>query len=87
MGESTELDQREAEWLAEQPEEEVPEDLNEEELQKREEERQKIAEQETEEATTIPKRKNYRIYIYGSNFTKAEQLNAKFTFEDKVTIT
>lgn len=44
MGETAEPEQRETEWLAEQPEEEVPEDTPEEELQKKEEEKQKVAE-------------------------------------------
>ena len=81
MGETAEPEQREEEWLAEQPEEELPEEITEEEIQKREEEKQKVAEQETEEATTTSKRKGYRIFIYGKDFMKSEEITAKFTWE------
>ena len=71
MGETAEPEQREEEWLAEQPEEELPEEITEEEIQKREEEKQKVAEAETEESTTVSKRKGFRIFIYGANFLKS----------------
>lgn len=50
----------------------MPEDITDEDLQKRDEERQKVAEAETDEATTSSKRKGYRIFIHGTNFLKAE---------------
>jgi hypothetical protein len=83
MGETTEPEQREAEWLAEQPEEPLPEDITEEEIAKREEEKAKIAEAETEESTTTSRRKGYRIFIYGHGFKYSKEITAKFTYEDK----
>jgi len=44
VGDCPEPEVREAEWQAEQPEEELPEDITDEELQKRDEEKQKVAE-------------------------------------------
>jgi hypothetical protein len=83
MGETAEPEQREAEWLAEQPEEPLPEEITEEEIAKREEEKAKTAEAETEESTTTSKRKGYRLFIYGTGFKATEEITAKFTFEDK----
>ena len=84
MGDCPEPEVREAEWQAEQPEEELPEDITDEELQKRDEEKQKVAETETDESTTVAKRKGYRIFIHGARFLKAEAITAKFIWEDKV---
>lgn len=87
MGESAEPEVREAEWLAEQPEEGVPEDITEEELQKKDEEKQKVAEAETEESTTISKRKGYRLFLCGTNFLKSDQLVARFSWDGQITKT
>lgn len=65
----------------------MPEDITDEDIQKREEEKQKIAETETEESTTTSKRKGYRIFIHGCRFLKADAIVAKFTWEDKVSRT
>ena len=83
MGETPEPEQREADWQAELPEEPLPEEITEEEIAKKEEEKQKIAEAETEESTTMAKRKGYKLFIYGVGFKKAQEIIAKFTFEDK----
>jgi hypothetical protein len=83
MGDTPEPEQREADWKAEIPEEVLPEEMTEEEIAKREEEKQKIAETETEESTTVAKRKGYRIYIYGKGFKKTHEITARFTYEDK----
>lgn len=87
MGETPDPEQREQEWLAEQPEEDSPEEKTEEELQKLEEERQKKAEEETQESTTMAKRKGYRIFVYGADFVRTADMVAKFTWEDKVSMT
>ena len=79
MGETAEPEQREAEWLAEQPEEELPEEITEEEIAKREEEKAKVAEAETEESTTVAKRKGFRIFVHGTGFMKTDEIIAKFT--------
>lgn len=79
MGETAEPEQREAEWLAEQPEEELPEEITEEEIAKRDEEKAKVAEAETEESTTLPKRKGFRIFVHGTGFLKADEITARFT--------
>ena len=84
MGETAEPEQREEEWNAEQPEEELPAEITEEELAKREEEKQKVAEAETEESTTMSKRKGYRLFIYGNQFRKSDEITAKFVWEDKI---
>jgi|APSaa5957512535_1039671.scaffolds.fasta_scaffold196408_2 hypothetical protein len=72
MGETAEPEQREAEWLGEQPEDTMPDEMTEDEIQKKEEEKQKIAEAETEESTTTSKRKGYRIFLCGNNFLKSD---------------
>lgn len=77
MGEIDE--EREAEWLAEQPEEELPEEITEEEIAKRDEEKAKVAEAETEESTTMAKRKGFRIFVHGTAFLKADEIIARFT--------
>ena len=87
MAETPDLEQREKDWLAEQPEEDSPEEKTDEEIQKLEEEKQKKAEEETLESTTVAKRKGYRLFIYGANFMKTPEMMAKFTWEDKVTQT
>lgn len=85
MGETPEPEAREAEWLAEQPLEEVPEGLTEEEIQKKDEEKQKVAEAETEESTTVAKRKGYRMFIYGKDFLKANsEIVAKFCWDGQI---
>jgi len=66
-------------WIAEEPEEQPPEDMTEEELKKRDEERAKKALEETEEITTVAKRKGYKLYIHGENFLKSDQLCVIFT--------
>jgi len=58
-------------WHAEEPEEAVPEDTTEEELKKRDEEKAKKAIEETEEVSTMAKRKGYKMYLYGENFIKS----------------
>ena len=63
-----------AKWLAEEPEEPLPEDITEEEIKKREEEKAKKAQEETEEVTTVAKRKGYKMYLYGENFIKSQSL-------------
>lgn len=67
----------------------MPEDITEEDLQKREEEKQKVAEQETEESTTQAKRKGYRIFVHGKGFLRAGQdvITAKFTWDGNVSRT
>jgi hypothetical protein len=81
MGEAAEPEVREAEWLAEQPEEELPEEITEEEIAKRDEEKLKVAEAETEESTTVSKRKSYRLFVHGTGFLKSDEITAKFTWE------
>ena len=84
MGETAEPEQREAEWLAEQPEEEVPDDMTAEQQTARNEEHKKQSDLETEEVTTMAKRKGYKLFIHGSNFMNTKQMMAKFTWDDKV---
>lgn len=86
MVETPDLEQREKDWLAEQPEEDSPEEKTEEEIQKLEEERQKRAEEETLESTTAAKRKSYRIFVHGTGFMKTAEMTAKFIWEDKVSL-
>jgi hypothetical protein len=68
MGPTEDPEQREADWNAEQPEEEYPEEMTEEERKKKDDEKAALALQETEESQNISKRKGYRIFIYGENF-------------------
>jgi hypothetical protein len=66
----------------------LPEDITEEDLQKREEEKQKVAETETEESTTQAKRKGYRVFVHGKGFQRCgDVITAKFTWDDKVSRT
>ena len=65
-----EEEEKVAAWLAEKPEEPLPEEITEEELKKREDENAKKATEETEEVTTVAKRKGYKMYLYGENFLK-----------------
>ena len=60
----------------------TPED---EERLKKEEEHKKIAETETEESSTVAKRKGYRIFLYGHGFAKSSEIRARFTWDGKVT--
>lgn len=63
----------------------MPEGLTEEEIQKKDEEKQKVAETETEESTTVPKRKGYRMFIYGKDFLKSNtEIVAKFCWDGQV---
>lgn len=80
-------EQREADWLAPLPLDEQTQEFTEEELTKQREEKAKIAETESEESRTVPKRKGYRMFIHGSSFIKTLEVNAKFSWEDKVTRT
>ena len=66
-----EEEEKAAKWLAEEPVEPLPEDITEEEIKKRDEEKAKKAQEETEEVTTVAKRKGYKMYLYGENFIKA----------------
>merc|ERR1712100_708034 len=84
MGETADPEQREAEWNGEQPLEELPEGATEEEIQKKEEEDKKIAEVETEESSTVAKRKGFRLFLHGKGLLKSENMLAKFCFEDSV---
>ena len=61
-------------WIGEEAEEEAPEDATEEELKKREDEKVKKATEETEEVTTLAKRKGYKMYLYGENFLKSNSV-------------
>ena len=65
-----EEEERVAKWLAEEPEEPLPEDITEDEIKKREEEKAKRASEETEEVQTVAKRKGYKMYLYGENFLR-----------------
>ena len=76
-------------WLAEEPEDQPPEDITEEELKKREEDKAKKAVEETEEITTVAKRKGYKIYIHGQNFMKMDDFVVVFVYtsEEGQTVT
>ena len=63
-------EQREADWLAPLPLEDQQHELTEEELTKQREEKAKIAETESEESRTVPKRKGYKMFLHGSSFIK-----------------
>ena len=80
-----EEEERVAKWLAEEPEEPLPEDITEEEIKKRDEEKAKRAQEETEEVQTVAKRKGYKMYLYGDNFLKGNQLQIVFTFSQEAT--
>ena len=69
-------------WLAEEPEEALPEDITEEEIKKRDEEKAKKAIEETEEVTTVAKRKGYKMYLYGENFIKAPTVQLLCDFDN-----
>lgn len=68
-------------WQGEEPEEELPEDITEEEIKKRDEEKAKKAQEETEEVNTVAKRKGYKMYLYGENFIKSQSVQLLFDFE------
>jgi len=86
MDTAIEEEEREKEWEGEVAEEELPEEITEEEIAKLNEQKQLNAEAETEEATTMAKRKGYRLFLYGKNFLKSEQMIAKFSFGDQINI-
>lgn len=75
-------EEREHIWNAEEPEEHWPDDMPEEERKKREDEKAKKVAEEAEEVNTTAKRKNMRIYIHGSNFSKADHLKVQFTLDN-----
>jgi len=79
-GEALEEEERAAKWLAEEPEEPLPEEITEEEIKKRDEEKAKRAAEETEEVQTVAKRKGCKMYLYGENLLKGNQLQILFTF-------
>ena len=83
MGDAPEPEQREADWNAELPEEEYPEEMTEDERKKKDDEKEAVAVQETEESTVMSKRKGYRIFIHGTGFKKSDSLIAKFNWDDK----
>jgi len=74
FGEALEEEERVTKWLAEEPEEPLPEEITEEEIKKRDEEKTKRATEETEEVQTVAKRKGYKMYLYGDNLLKSNQL-------------
>ena len=53
--------------------------MPEKEIKKKEDEAQKKANEETEESTTVAKRRGTRMYIYGNGFIKNSMLMARFT--------
>ena len=81
FGEGLEEEEKNAKWLAEEPEEPLPEDLPEEEVKKREDEAAKKAAEETEESQTVPKRKGTKMYLHGENLLKTKVLQVRFTSE------
>ena len=81
FGEGLEEEEKTARWLAEEPEEPVPEDLGEEEIKKREDEAAKKAAEETEETQTIAKRKGMKMYLHGENLIKTKVLQVRYVSE------
>jgi len=77
-------EEREELWVAEEPEEAVPEELTEDELKKRDEERAKKAQEESDETAAVAKRKGYRLYIHGRNFMKHPNLQVQFGYNQSV---
>lgn len=80
FGETMTDEERQAAWLAPEPEETYPPDLPEEEVKKREDEKAKKAAEETEEVTTMAKRKGYKMYLHGENFVKKDSFSLVFTW-------
>lgn len=78
-----EEEERVAKWFAEEPEEPLPEEITEEEIKKRDEEKAKRAAEETEEVATVAKRKGYKMYLFGENLIKGNQLQIIFTFQQE----
>ena len=76
-----EEEEKAAKWLAEEPIEPLPEEITEEEIKKRDEEKAKKAQEETEEVTTVAKRKGYKMYLYGENFIKTASTQILFTYD------
>ena len=74
FGEGMEEEEKNAKWIAEEPEEQLPDDLPEEEVKKREDEAAKKAAEETEESMTVPKRKGTKMYLHGENLLKTKVL-------------
>ena len=89
FGEALAEEERGPAWLAEEPEEELPEEITEEEIKKREEDKAKKAIEESEEVTTMAKRKGYKLYIHGDNFQKNDHLTVVFVYtsEEGETVT
>lgn len=87
FGEGLEEEEKAAKWLAEEPEEPLPEDLAEEEIKKREDEAAKKAAEETEETQTLPKRKGTKVYLYGENLLKTKALQVRFVSETETPVT
>jgi hypothetical protein len=86
MGDTPEMEKREADWRAEVALETYTEEMTPEEIQKKEDEKQKIVDQETEESKNVAKRKGYRIYIHGDGFVKTNTIKARFSWNDQVTL-
>lgn len=78
-GEIADPAEKEKAWRAEEPIEKYPDDLPAEEVKKRDEEKARKAQEETEESTTIAKRRGARIFIYGLDFMRVETLKVRFT--------
>lgn len=81
FGEGLEEEEKAAKWLAEEPEEPLPEDLPEEEIKKREDEAAKRAAEETEETQTVAKRKGTKVHLHGENLLKTKALQVRFVTE------
>lgn len=81
FGEALEEEEKGAKWLAEEPEEPLPEEITEEEIKKRDEEKVKKAAEETEEVTTVAKRKGYKMYLHGDNFLKGVSTQVLFSYD------
>lgn len=88
-------EEREAAWLAEEAEVDEGDgteskQMTDEERKKRDEERakveaerEKVVQQETEEITTMAKRKGYKVYVHGRNFINTgELLQIRFSYNN-----
>ncbi len=77
-------EEKHAKWVEEEPEEIIPAEITQDELKKRNEEKAKKAAEETEEVTTVAKRKGYKMYLYGENFIKSRALKLMITYDSGV---
>jgi hypothetical protein len=81
------VEEQAAAWLREEAEILPAEGATEEELKKFEEDHAKKAAEETEESTTLAKRRGTKMCVYGNGFVNSKRMMVKFSHENGTTKT